>query len=168
MKKLLSLLVLIFLFAGLSAQHNEIRCLVDQYSGEEDVTYLYIPGFLFRLAATIGDCTSEEQELLRSIQSVRILVSENPTLNRQVDFVEELKTNRWGTDYHLVLSVSEDGENVRIFTHEKSGKVRELIIAASSADENVLIQMKGKMDSDLLQAVGGVIDVEAASLTKEL
>jgi hypothetical protein len=168
MKKLLTLLVLTSLFTGLYAQHHQIRRLVDQYRGEEDVISLYIPGFLCRLAANIGDCSYEEQELLHSIQSVRILVSENPALNRQVDFIEELKTDRWGTDFHLVMSVSEDDEEVMIFMHEQSGKVRELIIVASSPDENVLVQVKGKMHADLLQALGGVVDVEAASLTKEL
>ncbi len=168
MKKIIILIAAAFIYIGANAQNSEIRCLVDTYSGEEDVLSLYIPGFLCKLAANIADCSCEEKELLRSIQSVRILVSENPGLNRQVNFVEELETDKWGPDYHLMLSVNEGDEDVRIFCHEKSGRVRDLIIVVSGEDENVLVQVKGRMQTDMLHALGGVIDVEAAEFTKEL
>ena len=168
MKKIFILIAAAFIYIGANAQNREIRYLVDTYSGEEDVISIYIPGFLCRLAASIGDCSCEEEELLRSIQSVRVLVSENPGLNRHVNFVEELEPDKWGPDYHLMLSVSEDNEDVRIYSHEKSGRIRELIIVVGGDDENVLVHVKGRIQTDLLHALGGVIDVEAAEFTKEL
>jgi len=168
MKKIIILIAAAFIYTGAYAQNSKIRYLVDTYSGEEDVVSLYIPGFLCKLAANIGDCSYEEEKLLRSIQSVRVLVCENSGLNKQVNFVEELETDRWGPDYHLMLSVSKNDEEVRIFSHEKSGRIRELIIVVSGDDENVLVRVKGRMQTDLLHALGGVIDVEAAEFTKEL
>jgi len=140
MKKIIILITASFIYIGANAQNSEIRYLVDTYSGEEDVVSLYIPGFLCRLVANIGDCSCEEQELLRSIQSVRVLVSENSGLNRHVNFVEELETDRWGPDYHLMLSVSEEGEDVRIYTHEKEGRVKKYSLIPELAEKFLTVE----------------------------
>ena len=167
MKNLFLLITAVFLFTGLQAQNSDINRLVETYRGEEDVVSLYIPGFLCRLAANLGDCSCEEEELLRSIHSVRILVIENPEINKKVNFVDQINQDRWGDNYQLMLSVSEKDEEVRIYSNEKDGKVRELIILVGG-EENVLVCIKGKMNTDLLSALGGVIDVKAAELTSEL
>jgi len=153
--------------SGLYAQSSDINRLFVSYRGEEDVLSLYIPGFLCRLGAAIGDMDDAERELLYSISSIRILVSENPELNRRVNFVREIDFKKLNDDYVVLLTVHESDEDVVIFGRESNGYIRDLIIAVGG-DENVLICIKGRMNTDLLGILHEVTGIEECRYMKEI
>lgn len=156
------------LFAsGLFAQSPDIDHLFNSYRGEEDVISLYIPGFLCRLGAAIGDLDEPERELLNSIKSVRLLVSDNEELNHHVNFVKEINYRRYRSDYNLLLEVHDSGDDVLIMGKERNGLVSELLIVVGG-DDNVVICIKGRIDKDLLDALYEVTGVEECRYTKEI
>ena len=87
------ILSLTILLAGmtLSAQTMGTNNLYQKYRGQKGVVALYIPGFAVRLAANIADLDHEEDQLLRSIKSLRVLTIEDAAKFEGVNFAKRSK-----------------------------------------------------------------------------
>ena len=167
MKKLVLLSLLALSYISLSAQSAGTDRLFLAYRGAEGVTSLYIPGFLCRFAAAVGDLDPEEEQLLRTIKSIRILSVENSRLNEKVNFVEEIKPRVIDKNYETLLEVHDQNEHVIIYAREKNDCIRELTIVVGG-DENALVCIKGRLDRDLLYALSEVTGISELSHTKNL
>jgi hypothetical protein len=157
----------ILFVSGLAAQSSEINHLYNSCRGEKDVISLYIPGFLCRLGAALGDMDDAERELLYSIKSIRLLVSENKELNEHINFVKEINCKKHGSGYVSLIEVHDSGEDVLILGKERNGYVSELLIVIGGND-NVLIYIKGRMNKDLLDALYDVTGIEECLYMKEI
>jgi hypothetical protein len=166
MKRIFIQIVFILLVSGLAAQ-SEIDHLFNSYRGEEGVISLYIPGFICRMGATLGDLDDAERELLYSIKSVRLLVSDNEELNRHVNFAKEFNCRKHRSDYVLLLEVHDSGDDVLILGREKDGFVSDLFIVVGG-DDNAVICIKGRMDKNLLDALYEVTGIEECLYAKEI
>jgi len=167
MRKVLLTLVVLAIGSGIFAQSGDINRLYHTYQGESEVISMYIPGFLCRLAANIGDIGYEEELLLRSIKSIKLLVVENEAINERVNFVDEIDLDRNKSDYVLMLSVHEEDQDVLILGRKKGEEIRDLVIVVGG-EENVMVSIKGRMDVDMLYALSGVTGIEQMKYTKEL
>lgn len=167
MKKTILLLTAILLVTQLTAQFHRVQYLRDTYRGEEGVVSLYIPGFLCRFAANIGDLEDEEEALLRSIRSLQVLVIENEAINRRVNFVDEIAKPKFHKDYEILLSVHEAGEDVLILAKEKRGRVKELLVVVGG-EENVLVCIKGRMNRDLFESLYDLTGIEGTRYMQEI
>jgi len=167
MKKLyLSALVLIF---GLSlyAQPAGFDRLYYEYKGEEGVVALRVPGFVMKLAASMADLDREEKALLKSLRSLSVLTIEEDHLYPGVNFTEEINLSNMKGGYKMLLEVHDGDEDVIIAAREKNGKMRDLIVIVGG-DENVLVHVRGRMDSDLLENLAEVAGVEELHFTAQL
>jgi hypothetical protein len=167
MKKISFQILFILFVSGLAAQSSDIDNLFDSYRGKEDVISLYLPGFLCRMGATLGDLDDAERELLYSIKSVRLLVSDNEELNQHVNFVKEISCGKHRSDYVLLLEVHDSGDDVLILGREKEGYVSDLFIVVGG-DNNAVICIKGRMDKNLLDALYEVTGIEECLYAKEI
>jgi len=165
MKKLILSLLIVSVGFTLFAQPAGFDRLYYQYKGEEGVVALRIPGIVMRLAGAIGDLDREERELLRSLRSVTVLTIEEAHLYPGVNFTEEIKFS--SDHYQLLMEVHEDDEDVIIAAREKNGKIRDLIVVVGG-DENVLVHVRGRMDSDLLENLAEVAGVDQLHITAQL
>lgn len=165
MKKLILSLLIISIGLTLFAQPAGFDRLYYQYKGEEGVVALKIPGFVMRLAGSIADLDKEEKQLLKSLRSVTVLTIEEGNLYPDVNFTEQIKFS--GDQYQLLMEVHEDGEDVIIAAHEKNGKLRDLIVVVGG-DENVLVHVRGRMDSDLLENLAEVAGIDELHVTAQL
>lgn len=128
---------------------------------------LRIPGFVMRLAGAIGDLDRAEKELLRSLRSVTVLTIEDSHLYPDVNFTEEINRSKLDNNYELLLEAHENGEDVYIAAREKNGKLRDLIVVVGG-NENVLVHVRGRMDSDLLENLADVAGVDELHVTAQL
>jgi hypothetical protein len=165
MKKLILSLLILSTGLTLFAQPAGFDRLYYQYKGEEGVVALKIPGFVMRLAASIGDLDREEKALLRSMRSVTVLTIEEAHLYPGVNFTEEIKLS--SDHYKLLMEVHDEDEDVIIAAREKNGKLRDLIVVVGG-DENVLVHVRGRMDSDLLENLAEVAGIEELHVTAQL
>ena len=163
------LLSVVILFAGISlwSQAFHMQHLFETYRGEEDVISLYIPGFLCRFAAGLADMDCEEEELLRSIKSLRVQLIENREINREVNFARALSGKEPGNGYLALLEIHDGDEDVLILARQKQEIVSELIILVGG-DENVLVWIKGRMDHDLMKSLYDVTGIEHCKYTREI
>jgi len=167
MKKLILSLLIISSGLTLFAQPAGFDRLYYQYKGEEGVIALKIPGFVMRLAGSIADLDREEKQLLRSLRSVTVLTIEEEHLYPNVNFTDEINLSKLDKGYKLLMEVHEDDEDVYIAAREKNGKLRDLIIVVGG-DENVLVHVRGRMESDLLENLAEVAGVDELHFTAQL
>lgn len=165
MKRLILSLLILSIGITLFAQPAGFDRLYYQYKGEEGVVALRVPGFVMRLAGAIGDLDGEERELLRSLRSVTVLTIEEADLYPGVNFTEEIKLS--GKQYKLLMEVHDGDEDVIIAAREKNGKIRDLIVVVGG-DENVLVHVRGRMESDLLENLANVAGVDELHFTAQL
>ena len=167
MKKLIILSLIALFSFNAWAQPSQTDKLFLKYRGMDGVTSLYIPGFLCRFAASVADLDQAEEELLRTIRSIKILTVEHPGLNHELNFAKEIRVERMDKRYELLLEVHEQTEDVLIFAREKNHRVTELAIIVGG-DENTVVCIKGRMDHDLLYALSEVTGISEFSYTSEL
>jgi len=167
MKKLILSLLIISTGLTLFAQPAGFDRLYYQYKGEEGVVALKIPGFVMRLAGSIADLDREEKALLKSLRSVTVLTIEEEHLYPNVNFTEEINLSRLDNSYKLLLEVHDADEDVYIAAREKNGKLRDLIVVVGG-DDNVLVHVRGRMDSDLLENLAEVAGVDELHFTAQL
>ena len=152
---------------SLFAQPAGFDRLYYQYKGEEGVVALKIPGFVMKLAGAIADLDHDEKALLKSLRSVTVLTIEEMDLYPGVNFTDEINLSKLDNNYKLLMEVHEDDEDVYIAAREKNGKLRDLIVVVGG-DENVLVHVRGRMDSDLLENLAGVAGVDQLHFTAQL
>lgn len=167
MKKLIFVSLFAFASVSLTAQPSQADMLFVKYRGMDGVISFYVPGFLCRFAASIADLDREEEQLLRSIRSVKILTVEHSGLNHELNFAKEIRCDRMDKRYELLLEVHEADEDVLIFAREKNHCIAELVIVVGG-DENAVVCIKGRMDHDLLYALSEVTGISECSHTREL
>lgn len=165
MKKLILSLLIGSIGLTLFAQPAGFDRLYYQYKGEEGVVAIKIPGFVMKLAGSIADLDREEKALLKSMRSVTVLTIEEQDLYPGVNFTEDI--NLSSDHYQLLMEVHEDGEDVIIAAREKNGKLRDLIVIVGG-DENVLVHVRGRMESDLLENLAGVAGIDELHFTAQL
>lgn len=165
MKKLILSLLIIATGYTLFAQPAGFDRLYYQYRGEEGVVALRVPGFVMRLAASLGDLDHEEKALLRSMRSVTVLTIEDSYRYPGLNFTEELSLR--GDEYQLLMEVHDGKEDVLIAAREKNGKVRDLIVVIGGK-ENVLVHVRGRMESDLLANLANVAGIDELHVTAQL
>jgi hypothetical protein len=167
MKKLILSLLIISTGLTLFAQPAGFDRLYYQYKGEEGVVALKVPGIVLRLAASIGDLDREEKALLKSMRSVTVLTIEDEHLYPGVNFTEEINLSRLDNNYELLLEVHDGDEDVYIAAREKNGKVRDLIVLVGG-DDNVMVHVRGRMESDLLENLAEVAGIDELHVTAKL
>jgi len=138
-----------------------------EYKGEEGVVALKIPGFVMKLAGSMADLDREEKALLKSLRSVTVLTIEEGHLYPGVNFTKEINLSNMRGGYKMLMEVHDGDEDVIIAAREKDGKLRDLIVVVGG-DENVLVHVRGRMDSDLLENLAEVAGVDELHFTAQL
>ncbi len=167
MKKIILAAVLSAFCITLFAQPDGINRLYYEYKGEEGVVALRIPGFVMKLAGSIADLEGPERDLLRSLKSVTVLTIEENHLYPGVNFTEEVDLSNMRGGYKLLLEVHDGDEDVLIAAREKNGKIRDLIVVVGGND-NVLVHVKGRMESDLLENLSQVAGIDELRFTADI
>lgn len=167
MQKILLSVILTALGVSLHAQPAGLDRLYYNYKGEEGVVALRIPGFIMKLAGSIADLDWEEKQLLRSLRSVTILTIEETHLYPNVNFTEEVNLSHMKGGYKMLLEVHDKDEDVVIAVREKKEKITDLIVVVGG-NENVLVHVRGRMNSNLLENLAEVAGVEELQFTAKI
>jgi len=162
MKRLSIIFVSLAISFAAFAQPKGINKLYATYSGAEGVISMTLPGFILRFAANVGDLEGPEKELLHCIRSMKILTIEDNDLYRNVNFADEVRFTP-GNGYVMLVEVHEEDDDVLIMARKEGDIYRDLIIVVGGED-NVVVQLKGKADANLFEAIGGVAGISELSL----
>lgn len=167
MKKIILSTLIIIIGLSLFAQPKGFDKLYYNYKGEEGVVAIKVPGFIIKLAGSIADLDREEKQLLRSLRSVKVLTIEESDLYPGLNFAKEVNFADMKGGYQLLLEVHDGTEDVVIAAREKSGKITDLILVVGG-DENVLVHVRGRMKSNLLENLAEVAGVDELHFTSRI
>jgi hypothetical protein len=167
MKTVIILICFAVFGAILQAQHSEFDELYSAFRGEEGVINLTIPGFLCRMAGNIADLEDEEQELLRSIQSVKLMVIENEEINQQINLAKVMARVKPDRGVVPLLRVNDGKDDVLILAKQEEDRISELYVVVGG-DENVMIRIKGRMDKDLMKSLYDVTGIEQTKYARRI
>ena len=167
MKKLIVITIAFLFTLSLHAQPAGYHRIYNEYKGEEGVVAIHVPGIVLKFAGAVADLDRQEKQLLRCLRSVSVLTIEEEHLYPGVNFAKEMDLSRMQGEYGLLLEVHEDGEDVIIAAREKRGRITDLIVIVGGSD-NVLVHVRGRMHSDLLENLGEVAGIDELHLTARI
>ena len=151
MKKL-SLILMLALFLFTSCEYNPgVSEAFTKYRFKKGVTTISVPGWVIGLVANLNELDDNEQELLQSIDKVRILVVEDENMNREINLHQEFssKSNR-NNKYEELLTVNDENEKITIYGIMDEEVITEMVILVGG-DDNALIYVRGEISPDLLK-----------------
>ncbi len=167
MKRLIIAAIAIVFSVSLFAQPAGYHKVYQTYKGEEGVTAIYVPGFLMKFAGMCAGLEGNERDLVRCLKSVSVLTIDDSHLYPGVNFTEEMDITRMRDNYNVLMEVHDGDEDVIIAAREKNGKITDLIVVVGG-EENTLVHVRGRMESDLLEELAKVSGVKELQITAKL
>lgn len=162
MKKITFVLVsaLIAISLNLNAQ-SAIDKLFDKYNGAEGFTSVTINKAMFDMIARM-DASEEGKDIsktLGKLESIRILAMDSANTSGVNFYTEVMKTFPI-KEYTELMTVKDDGTDVKFLVREKGDIITELIlIAGGKADNNAVIVIKGDIDLASIGSIGRSMNI---------
>jgi len=164
-------IVFVLLLAAISinsfGQKDAITRFFDKYIDDEKFTVVYISPKMMEMVVTMadeGEDADEVNEILGGIEGIRILTTEENTLQYYKEAVSTLQLN----EYELLMQVRDEGENVRFFVKDEGPKVQELLLLVGGSDSFVLMSFVGNIDLKKISKLGDSMDIEGLEHLEEL
>ena len=143
MKTIITLIFACFPLLAFS-QNKAIDDLFNKYAGKEGITTVDINGGLLQLAAAI-DTGKHSNDLVKSLNHVRILTIDDKNSNQGINFYKEVIGGIPVQDYKELMTVKEKDQDVKFLAKESGGKITELLMIVGGSD-NALIFITGNID----------------------
>jgi len=167
--KYLSILAILF-FASLNpatAQIDAITNYFDKYMEDERFTVVYISPKMFDLFSKlandieIDDVDSDDKEIImgiaQDIKGLMVLTTEETPK----EFYKEAMSTISTKEYDLLMSVRDQGENVRFYTKDENGAdISELLLIVGSEDEFVMVSFVGNINLSKIAQLANKMDVK--------
>lgn len=158
MKKLAFLGLFLCIASAVQAQTNAIDDMFDKYSEKEGFTTVYISSKLLGLFTPKDSETSDRDNIVGRLKSIRILSVEDSLLNNSVNFYRELSKKLDLSTYEELMVVKEGSNVTKFLIRQKGDIISELLVIAGGPGDNTLISIKGDLDlktiSELSKSTG--------------
>ena len=169
MKKLMLIMLFCTSLTPLSiwAQTDAITQYFDQYMDDENFTVVYITPKMFQMISKLDlkDPDAKEiKEVLQDLKGLRILQTEKNAMQYYKEVIAKFKP----TEYELLMTVRDKGENVRFWTKESGGVISELLMLVGGVKEFVMISFIGNISLDKISKLANKMDVDGMEHLKEL
>ena len=169
MKKLMLIVLFCTSLTPLSiwAQTDAITQYFDKYMDDENFTVVYITPKMFQMISKLDlkDPDAKEiKEVLQDLKGLRILQTEKNAMQYYKEVIAKFKP----TEYELLMTVRDKGENVRFWTKESGGVISELLMLVGGVKEFVMISFIGNISLDKISKLANKMDVDGMEHLKEL
>ncbi len=145
MKKILTLVTVIFLFTGINHAQT-LKSLFDKYCDDERFQYVTVNKGMVNMGTLLGGMAKDEKAMNSKMKSVKILsleaASESPIMKSVVrDLDQVLETGK----FESAVEVREKGERVQIYYRIIGANNADMLIVTKQKGEFSLIWISGKM-----------------------
>lgn len=159
MKKFSLILTLMLGFAGISfGQSDAIVKYFDKYMDNEEFTIVYISPKMFSMVSKVTpeDMDPEVKEIIKNLKGLRILTtSTNP-----LAFYKEAKAKINTSEYEVLMTVRDEGENVEFLVKDNGDIINELLLLVGGSDEFVLMSFVGNIDLNKIAKLAKNINID--------
>ena len=153
MKRILISIAIIFMALSAFSQNNAIDDLFDKYSDKEGFTTVYISSKMFSMFSSKDQKDQDLNNLINRLKSIRILSVEDSTLNKTINFYNELSKKLDFSAYEELMVVKEGNNTTKFLVKENGGTISELLVITGGTGGNALISIKGDLD---LKSISGL------------
>lgn len=162
MKKIIVVLALITVSAGVFAQGEAITKFFDKYASDESfTTQATISSKMFSLFTNMDATTAEDKEVIDAIsklKGLRILGKDKVTGART--YYTEALTVVNKSKYDELMSVRDKDKDMKFYIKETSpGKVGEFVMLIGSNTEFYIISLFGEIDLKQISKIGRKLNV---------
>src|SRR5687767_3436419 len=140
----LSLFIILASAISSFAQEDAIMKYFSKYVDDQRFSAVYISPKMFGMVAKIEieDMEPEVQEVIRSMKGLRILHTEQNSLQYYNEAIKAINTN----EYELLLTARENGENVRFMVKDNGDIVEELLMLVGGEKNFAMLSFLGNID----------------------
>jgi len=167
MKTFLSTIVALLLITSIQAQ--SVSSFFERLEDGDDYAVITINKEMFRMIASFDVEFDDEgvKDLIKNIKRVRVFV--NDETGDYEDF-KELKALAGSTSMTNLISVKDDGERVELFTKPTNNDkfVDGLILLVHEQDQNVFIEIDGRINLDDLAKLTDKMDIDGFDHLKKI
>lgn len=167
MKTILSTVVTFLLITSISAQ--SINSFFERLEDGDDYAVITINKEMFRMIASFDAEFDDEgvKDLIKNIKRVRVFVNDETAT--YADF-KELKSLASSTSMTNLISVKDAGERVELFTIPTNNDkfVDGLVLLVHEEDQNVFIEIDGKINLDDLAKLTEKMDIDGFDQLKKI
>lgn len=154
MKRLIILFFLLLSTLDASAQTG--KSIYQKYSGQENVSAVYISSAMFRMIGKIPDLKAGDDEvdltpIIQKLSGFYIISSVNPSINENLQ--SEVKRFIANGRYELLMEAIDSGEIMRMYSVGSEKTVNSFVMFAIDGSETTFICLYGQMDRDQLEKV---------------
>jgi Domain of unknown function (DUF4252) len=167
-----SLLFAFFLMGhplSMTAQNNAIEKFFNQYMDDEAFTVVHVTPKMFSMIAKLDikdKDYADAKAVLQDLRGLWILTTENNPKAPQLYKEATSKINT--TEYELLMTIRDKGDNVRFWTKESNGVISELLMLVGEPTEFTLISFVGKIDLDKISKMANKIKIDGMEHLKSV
>jgi hypothetical protein len=174
MKKKWSLLLMMVLPVMIMAQ-NPMDKLYEKYAGQEGFTSVNISPEMFSMFAEMnidttkieGDEAKEAVDMISQMNGMKILTYKKESANDN-EFYNEIKDAFDFNAYKELMSVKEEGTDVKFYVKRKGEMISEMLMIAEQADETVLMNFSGLFNMRTVAKLGQSMNMHGMEHLEEL
>lgn len=169
MKKLMLIIIGMGLSASLMAQSNPVDDMFNKYSDKPGFTVVTISSKMFSMLSGQDSQNKDADNIINRLKSIRILSVEDSTMNKGLNFYNELSKKLDLSAYEELMVVKEGRDMTKFLIRQKGNTISELLVIAGGPGGNSLISIKGDLNlkniSDLsksldMQELKGLDDID--------
>jgi hypothetical protein len=155
---LLTAVALVFAAFSSLAQEDAITKYFNKYIDDAKFSAVYISPKMFNMVSRIEieDMEPELQEVIRSMKGLRILHTEENSLQYYNEALKTINTN----EYELLLTARDEGENVRFMVKESGDIVQELLMIVGGDKNFALMSFIGNIDLKKIGKLAKALDID--------
>lgn len=159
---------MVMLFAVASyAQGTPVEKFFESYQDNEEFTMVYVSPKMFKMLAKVAgdELDSELSNLVKDLKGLKVLTTEKNTDAIYKEALSRIPTS----EYELLMSAREEGQNIKIMTKSKSDDViEELLLIVGGVDDFALVSFIGNINLSDLAKVASSLDIEGAKHLEKL
>lgn len=165
-KKLTTLLFAVFVSMAAFAQNDAINSFFKQYESNEKFTLVSISPKMFKMMGKVkwDDMDPKVKNVISNLSSFRMITSEE---NGNLYYNEATKKLNLST-YEEIMTVRDNGENIRFFIKESNNIVNELVMLMGSKTDFMLMCLTGNIDLENINKLGSAINVKGMESLKNV
>jgi hypothetical protein len=160
MKRILLSFTCLLIAIIASSQSNPIDELFDKYSGKDGFTTVYISSKMLGMFHNQDQKDQDLTNLVNKLKSIRILTVEDSTLNKTINFYNELSKKLDFAEYEELMVVKEGNDITKFLIKERGNTIAELLVITGGTGGNTLISIRGDLDMKSISGLSKQMGIE--------
>jgi hypothetical protein len=158
MKRVIFVLFVCALANLVKGQTDPVSSVFKKYAGTEGFTTVNITGDMLKMIKKL-DPENKDLDELSGLEEIKILTQEDRSVNKDLDFHNEIYSKLNKELYKELMVVRDNDEKVTMLVREENGTINEFLLIVSGIDENVLISIKGEISLSKLGGLSEELDM---------